>query len=713
METYHMLRLSRFGFFVCAVSALIAGPLPSPDASTARASAVLAQLPLRFEANQGQTDPEIRYTARAAGYTLLLTDRGPTLALPGSGRVALSLLNSNRTAPIEALDRSRTRINYLVGNRANWRGDVPSYSRVRYRGVYPGVDVVYYGNRNQLEFDFVLEPGADPKAIRLRFSGASRVSISPEGDLVVEARGARILQKKPLLYQDETGTSSRRSIAGRYAIISRNVIGFRVDAYDRSRRLVIDPTLTYSSYIGGNGTDQVNAVKLTSKGLLYIAGNSDTGALPAAGNSYNTANTGGLDIFVAIIDTTAAGNFGLTYLTYLGGTLDDIPLAMDVDAAGFIYLTGTSTSVDFPLANGPFQSSGSATAVNSYVVKLDPTAAGSDGLVYSSYLGGTTGPNTGNGIAVDARGLIYVIGTTQSSDFPVTATGYQQVSWGPSDAFLCQIDPNAGALVYSTYLGGEDNDDGRSILIGPNGLVYFTVSTLSTQFPMAAYNYSGTPFGAEDVIVGIMDMTQPGNASLVYSTYFGGSANEEVRSMVFDSKGNLVITGYTLSSDFPVTADALQSSNAAFANGGANAFVAVVNPNILGSGFLIYSTYLGGSSTEVGHGVGADSAGYLYVTGYTLSKDFPTVNASQLQPTWGNGTNVFLTKFRPGVKGLSSINYSTYFGASGTYDPMGLAVAADGTAYVVGYGTPGLPTANATFGFSGGSTDGFILAVGQ
>jgi hypothetical protein len=701
-----MLRLSRFALFVCAASILAAAGRPSvPDPSVSRAKAALAQLPLRFEANQGQTDPSVRYTARAGGYTLLLTEHGPTFSFGDSQRVDVSLLNSNRRPRIEPLDQLPARTDYYLGSRENWRTHVANYSRVRYREVYPGVDVVYYGNQNRLEYDFVLQPGADPRAIRLQFRGAGKVRISPEGDLLVEAGGSRIVQKRPFIYQDDPGTSARREIAGRFTMLARNVVGLSVGRYDRSHPLVIDPAVVYGTYVGGNGTDQVNAVKVGPNGRLYIAGNTDTGQVPALDGGYSTASAGLVDIFVAVLDASPAGGFSLVYLTYLGGSNNDVPLGMDVDAAGFVYLTGTTTSTNFPLA-APFQSTGAGSTVEAFVLTLNPAVVGTDALIFSSYLGGASGDDSGNAVAADGKGMMYVIGTTKSNDFPLTQSAYQAVSWGPSDTFICQIDPFAGTLVYSTYLGGESADDGRAILVGQNGLVYFAASTLSTEFPLAAFNYSVAPFGAQDVIVGVMDMTKSGTDSLVYSTYFGGSGNEEVRAMAFDRKGNLVITGYTLSTDFPVTGDAMQSSN----SGNADAFVAVVNPATLGPGFLIYSTYLGGAHGEVGYCVATDSAGYIYVAGYTLSSDFPIANAPQ--PAWGGGTDIFLIKFRPGVAGRSAINYSTYFGATGTYLPLGMAVGADGTAYLAGYGNNFLPTTgNAIGGYSGGASDGFVLVV--
>ncbi|HEV3200971.1 MAG TPA: SBBP repeat-containing protein, partial [Bryobacteraceae bacterium] len=550
-----MLRLYRFALFLGAFSVLVASGRPvGSDSTAAEAKAALARLPLHFEANQGQLGPRVRYSAHARGYDLLLTEHGPSLsfrtpAAPHSQRVEISLLNSNPAPRIEALDRIQARTDFFRGNQANWRTDVPSYSRVRYRAVYPGVDVVYYGNQNQLEYDFVLQPGADPNAIRMKFSGDGHLSLSPDGDLVLESGGARIVQKKPFIYQDDPRTSIRRQVTGRYTLPGHNVVGLRLDRYDRTRTLVVDPSITYLTYLGGPGTDLINAVKLGPKGLLYVAGQTDSNALPGAG--YASSVNGLTDVWVCVLDTT--NGFGLVYASYLGGTSVDIPLAMDVDSAGIMYLTGTTTSTDFPVTSNAFQKTGAGATVDSFVVKLDPSQSGTDALIYSSYLGGLTGDDTGNGIAVDSNGMIYIIGTTKSTDFPVTASAYAGVIYGTQDTFLCKVDPNAGALAYSTYLGGEGLDWGKAILVGPTGLVYFAASTLSLQFPMAAFNFSDTSFGAQDIIIGVMDMTKSGVDSLVYSTYFGGSGNDDVNSIAFDSKGNLLVTGYTLSSDFPVT----------------------------------------------------------------------------------------------------------------------------------------------------------------
>ena len=240
------------------------------------------------------------------------------------------------------------------------------------------------------------------------------------------------------------------------------------------------------------------------------------------------------------------------------------------------------------------------------------------------------------------------------------------MTWGPQDAFLCQVDPNAGALVYSTYLGGELADQGRAIAVAPTAWSTLRFPRNSTEFPMAgyAYNYSLTsPIG---MVLGVMDMTQVGADSLVYSTYFGGSDIQEVRGIAFDSAGNLLVTGYTLAKDFPVTPDAVQPK----AGGNGDAFVSVVNPMAYPN-FLVYSTYLGGSQGEVAYGIAGDSAGNIYVTGYTLSPDFPTTRDA-FEPYWGDGIDLFLTKLKPGIPGPAGLQSSTYIGQSGVYSPTGL-----------------------------------------
>ncbi|HUI58464.1 MAG TPA: SBBP repeat-containing protein [Bryobacteraceae bacterium] len=688
----------RLAMMACAASALAAAGNPS-------ANAVFAQLPMRFEANQGQFAPSVRYFARASGYHLALTPQGPSFSFANSQRVNLSLPGSNASPRIEPLEPQAARTDYLIGARSNWHTGVPVYARVKYHAVYPGIDMVYYGKQNRLEFDFLLQPGADPSAIRMQFAGAGRLSVTAEGDLAVETGAGILIQKKPVVYQEDK-RGGRRPVTGRYTLLAENVVGIRLGRYDRSQPLVIDPALIYTTLIGGAATDEITAMKLMPDGKLYLAGWTQTGDLATTDIVYDNLT----DIYVQVIDTTAAGAYAVTYSTFLGGTNLDEALAIAVDAAGFIYLTGTTTSNDFPTTANAFQTVGATTTVDAFVSKLDPHAAGTgNSLVFSSYLGGEVGDESGNGIVVGANEVVYVIGTTKSPDFPVTANAYASALYGASDCFLAQVDTIGGTLLYATFIGSENDDDGRGIVLAPNGLVYFTATTHGVQFPMAGASYNVNAPGNYDVIVGAFDLTQSGVNSLVYSTYLGGSLNEEVRGTALDPKGRLVITGYTLSPDFPVT-PATAVYPTASPNG--DVFLAIVDPSQPGPGFLVYSTYLGGSQGEVGYAVAADNAGFIYVTGYTLSPDFP-VTPDAIQPNWGGGVDMFLTRINPTAGGLAGMNFSTYIGLDSTIVPLCMAVGADGRIYTAGYTEGYLPLIGNSWqvNYGGGYSDGFLMVM--
>ncbi|MGD0774258.1 MAG: SBBP repeat-containing protein [Candidatus Solibacter sp.] len=687
-----MHRLFGLLLFVCAGTLFAAAP---PEPALPQAKAAMARLPLRFEENRGQWDASVRFTARSAGPNLQLTAQGPVFPV-GPSRVEIGLVHANPSPVIEPLDQMPAITNYMVGPRSRWHTGIANYARVRYHSVYPGIDVVYYGKENQLEYDFVLAPGADPDAIRLNFRGDVRVSLTPTGDLALDSHGAQVLQKAPVIYQDN------QPIKGRYTLLAHNQAGFRLGRYDRARPLVIDPILVYCAYIGSSGADRVNAMKMGPNGLLYITGQTNTSEMQWIDGAYDNYNYGETDIFLAIIDTTANGNFAFKYFSYLGGSLVDIPLTLDIDANGVAWMAGTSTSVDFPMAGNSFQTTGSASFVNGFVAAIDPSQYGGVSLIYSTYLGGTDGYTTINGIALDAAGFIYLIGTTQADDFPLTDSGYAQTLYGPQDAFLTKLDPNNAALVYSTYLGGELDDTGNSIALGTNGLVYFGISTNSTQFPLEGPFYQQYMKGGSGIAVGMMDMTKSGEPSLVYSTYFGGSDTDQVRKIALDAKNDIILTGYTFSADFPVTPDAVQRNPL----GNTDVFVSVVNPNDPPH-FLVYSTYFAGTQGEVAYDVKPDAAGNIYFTGYTLSPDLFTVNAPY--PGWGGGIDVFVAAVTPGKPGAAGIFFATYAGATGTYVPTCLVLGPDGSIYVGGYGNIGLPiTGN---GYAGGITDGFLMVM--
>jgi hypothetical protein len=416
-----------------------------------------------------------------------------------------------------------------------------------------------------------------------------------------------------------------------------------------------------------------------------------------------------IDIYVQVVDPSPSGGYGVLYTTYLGGSNNDQALALDVDAPGFIYLTGTTTSTDFPVVGNAVQTSGAATTVYGFVSKIDPHFAGTgNSLVYSTFLGGTIGNTTPRGIKVGSDNMIYVVGQTQTADFPTTDNAYAASLYGPSDVFISKIDITNPNLVYSTFMGSELDDDACGLVLDANNVVYFAGTTLGTQFPMAGYSFNGFTSGNYDVVVGVVDTTQSGVNSLIWATYFGGSGEDEARGISMDSKGRVLVTGFTISTDLPVTAaTALQPHY----GGNGDAFVAIFDPAQQGQQSLAYSTYLGGSQGEVAYAVLAEPSGYVDVTGYTLSPDFPVVNA--IQPNWGGGIDLFLTRFNPAVAGPGGIDYSTYIGLDATVVGSTLTLDSSDNLYVGGYTEGYLPLVGNSWqqNYGGGYSDGFFFVV--
>ena len=687
-------------FFITACLAGASTGSPAAQEPILKAKDLLHNLPIRFEPNQGQWNPQIRFAARADAYSLILTDRQAVLSL-GGRTVSLSMLHSKASPNIRGLDPLPSRSNYFLGNKKeNWRTGVAQYSRVRYQGVYPGIDVVYYGNRDRLEYDFVLQPGADPRHIRMNFKGADRLAVTKEGDLLLEAGGAQLIQKKPVIYQRDG-----REVNGEYKLLGRNTVGVELERYDRSQPLTIDPVLVYSTLLGGTGNDTVTAVKLDQSGLLYVTGSITGNPVTTPDGAYQATNGGNANAFLAVFNPTQTGAASLVYFTYIGGNGVDVANAMALDGSGFVYLTGSTTSSNFPLA-GPIPQSALAGGQDAFVTKINPTLQGQDAVYYSTYLGGTD-LDIGYGIDADASGAIYVTGTTKSVDFPITANAYQSVTWGPQDAFMAKIIPSLGtSLVYSSYLGGELSDEGRGIAVAPSGAVYMAGTTSSTQFPYAGAPYRATSQGSYDIFIAQVDFNKVGVDSLVYSTYLGGSGIDELRRMAIDSNGKLWLTGYTLSSDFPLTGDALQSKS----GGNGDAFVTEFDPAAQGDAVIAYSTYIGGAHSDVGYDIFPDSQGNIYLTGYTLSADFP-VTGDALIATPQGGIEIFLVKLNPKAGGLL---YSTYIGKTGVNSGYAVTAAKDGTIYLGG-DTAGdhVPVTDGAVqtDFGGGVSDGFVMIL--
>ena len=681
---------------------------PTAAATDARVSESYGKLPLQFEANRGQTDKDVHFLSRGPGYSLYLTAGEAVLVLAKpntdakhyakapakSVALRMSLVGAERKPVVSGLEEQPGKANYFIGkDPAKWRTNVPTYAKVHYQNVYPGIDLVYYGNQRQLEYDFVVAPGADPKKIVLDFKGADKVEIDARGDLVLQAPGGDIRQHKPIIYQEIDGI--RQEIAGGYVRKGANCVGFEVAAYDTTRLLVIDPlVLAYSTYLGGNGFDGAAGIAVDPDGNAYVTGFTTSTDFPTTLGVFDTAFHGPAgslsDAFVTKVNSTGSA---LVYSTYLGGSNFDVGNRIAVDADGNAYVTGSTSSPDFPTTIGAFQTATGGSG-DAYVTKLNPT--GSD-LVYSTYLGGS-GFEGGSDIAVDALGNAFVTGNTGSLNFPTTLGAFQPTFAGggsppnpsntpPSDAYVTKLNPTGSGLVYSTYLGGSGNDFGLAITADADGNAYVTGRTDSLLFPTtpAAFQPAFALTGGLSGYNAFVTKFDATGSSLVYSTYLGGSADDHGQAVAIDGLGNAYVTGLTNSTNFPTTPGAFQPAS----RGAGDGFVTKLDP---GGSSLVFSTYLGGTKADAGFGIAVDASGNVYVAGTTFSIDFPTT-ANVFQPALAGGADAFVTKLNSSGSGLI---YSTYHGGRGDDAGFAMAVDAAGSVFVSGRtNSTNLPVANA------------------
>jgi hypothetical protein len=691
----------------CAVARHPAVVAPPGAGTHARIAREYGQLPLAFEINQGQSDARVRFLARGAGYSLFLTADEAVLALRPAGQrtgsapgrrtradtgpltpaiVRLALAGADPTPAVEGLDPQPGRSHYLIGNDpGRWQRDIARFGKVKYHQVYPGVDVVYYGNQHQLEYDFIVAPGVDPGKIQLVPSGVKALHLDAQGNLVLETAQGDLVQHKPVVYQDIDG--KRFPIDGRYALLDKQRVGFAIGRYDARLPLVIDPVLGYSTYVGGNDQDYGQGIAVDGSGNAYVIGTTFSTDFPMA-NARQPANGGGMsDVFVSKLN---ASGTALVYSTYLGGSDEDVGAGIAVDGIGNAYVAGHTVSNDFPTV-APLQSVHTG-IYDGFVAKLD---ASGGNLVYSTYLGGSAGAQV-RAIAVDGSGNAYVTGLTYSTNFPVVAAPQPTFGGGSfGDAFVSKLNGTGNALAYSTYLGGNGEEDGRGIAVDAVGSAIVVGLTGSSNFPTVNALYP-TGAGIQDAFV--TRLNAAGNA-LTYSTYLGGSGYDQANAVAVDASGNAYVIGHTDSTDFPI-AGAMR-----FWAGDYDAFVSKLNAT--GSG-LVYSTYLGGSGGDFGDAIAVDGTGNAYVAGHTASPDFPTVDAVQtLSDPLGDA---FVGALNPAG---SALVYSTYLGGDDTDAANGIALDRAGNAYVVGTAFSGnFPTLNPLQAITGGGPDAFVAKIG-
>ncbi len=784
-----------------------AGASPPARAATTRIPVAQARLveaygnlPLSFEVNQGQAESDVKFLSRGIGYTLLLTGNEAILALQGRSQkwgfnagpmslltgqlfpatnhsqpaadnpalLRLKLVGANPSAAISGLEELPGKSHYFLGNNpAQWRANVANYSKVKYESVYPGVDLIYYGNQRQLEYDFVVAPGADPRVIALDIAHASSKSenmdsnIDAVGDLVIAIDGGEVRFHKPVVYQEQSAVDSRqstvsgnpkskiqnrKSIDGRYVLLAENRVGFEVGAYDRTRPLVIDPELSYSTYLGGTEVEVGFRIAVDGAGSAYITGAAGpnfpttagayrTTLAPLSGTCYVDFSYSSVPCPDAFVTKLSADGTSRVYSTYLGGSRADFGLGIGVDSSGSVYVTGSTASNDFPTTAGVLQTTGHGMG-EIFVAKLN--AAGS-ALSFSTFLGGSN-DDIALSSALDSSGNTYITGLTFSSDFATTgayrtslATGtctFNYHSFSCPDAFVAKLNNTGTApLGYATYLGGGSYDAGLGIAVDGSGNAYVTGTTMSSNFPLAG-PAQGTTSGGEcgptqsihPCSEAFVTKLNAAGSGLGYSTYLGGAGDEIATSVAVDTSGSAYVAGITNSGDFPVTDGAAQAGFGGGACGSAgNTFncpdAFVVKLNAAGSSFG-YASYLGGASYDVAFGIAVNSVGNAYVVGATGSIDFPTANP--IQGTFGGGScsfngvalacpNAFLTKLNAAG---SAPAFSTYLGGAGGDIGFGVAVDALGNAYLTGETVSAdFPKANPLQTNLGGQADVFIAKM--
>jgi len=706
------------------------------------------QLPLSFEVNQGQTDPQVQFLSPANGYTLFLTKTEAVMQLPIADRkwetairqggfsnpqseiqnprlplaitdfrlplfdwklrpappadsvnrqstinnrqwavVRMKLIGSDPNPEVEGLDRLPGISNYFIGNDPKrWHTNIPNYSRVQYHKVYAGIDLVYYGNQGQLEYDLVVAPGADPHVIKLAYEGVDEMHLDSQDDLVLRIAGTEIRQHKPKVYQLTNG--EKREIAGHYLLKENQQVGLEMGDYDPAKSLVIDPVLVYSTFLGGRNLEFARGIAADASGNAYITGSTSSPNFPTTAGAFHPNYDAGIcpgypdgpcdQAFV--VKLNSAGNAFL-YSTFLGGKSPmperpggDRGFGISVDSTGNAYVTGSTASTDFPVVNA-VQATGGAYG-DAFVTKLN--AMGS-ALEYSTYLGGGD-LDDGIGIVVDASANAYVLALTSSTDFPVSKISHRVFGNNPR-TYLLKLNPAGTSLAYSAALGGAT---GTGIALDNASNLYVTGYISSEGFP-TVNPFQEMPAGA------FISKLNPAGTELLYSSYLGGSGQDYASAVAVDTSGSAYVVGSTRSTDFPTTSNAFQKVYEGFGESTSSNFVTKINNT---GTALVYSTYL--LSKQVlwlyDAGVAVDTEGNAYVTSSTSSSEFPTVDPLQgvyagtsldeSIETGGSVENydVFVVKFDP----LGSVLYSTFLGGSRSDLGSKIAVDLSGNAYVTG-----------------------------
>jgi hypothetical protein len=739
---------------------------PSDGEGSAKVVHEYAKLPMGFEPNVGQANAQAKFLARGEGYTVFLTPGEAVLGLRNgistkprdfardslvsperrSGdTLRIKLIGANSEPVLAGIDELPGKSNYLKGNQpANWHVGIPNYRRVAERGVYSGIDLVYYGTQRQLEYDFVVAPWADPRVIQLAIEGSKKLHIDAQGELVARVKGGEVHLKKPVAYQEANG--GKQTVAANYILRREGEVSFDLGKYDTSRTLIIDPILSYSTYLGGSNIDGANAIAVAPDKTAFITGRTFSSDFPTV-----HPLQGKSDVFVTKLSADGAA---ILYSTYLGGKNPDVGNGIAVDAFGDAYVTGATLSPDFPVTppdvlnadcGGDAQCGATFNpnhliVSNCFVTKLNPAGTG---LIYSTFFGEYENVRC-QAIAVDANQIAYITGATGPNlpvtvvpppsvlppPFPITASAFQPTfGGGDKDSFVAKISATAETVEYSSYIGGGDEEIGYGIAVDSSANAYVTGLTYSTNFPVI-HALQSTYGGAGDAFFAKVNTDGSGTSSLLYSTFLGGSNLDQGNGVTVDTNGLAYVTGFVGAGKLPFTTTAslcgVTPGSAAvplppgtFCGGDADVFAAKIDAGKSGAASLSYFTNFGGSLADSGNGIAVDSSGKdplcnsgpcAYVTGSTVSPDFLLSTVAIFQPQFGGGNaDAFVTKIDSTG---ATLQYSSYLGGTDTDTGYGIAVDATGAAYVAGQTCSlDLPLANPVQAAPGGNCDAFVSKV--
>jgi|CZKD01.1.fsa_nt_gi hypothetical protein len=703
--------------------------------SRADINAKFGKLPLTFEANRGQIDPQVSFISRGPGYSAFLTSDGMVLSLranqvlgtqtaanavrPSKSQKAtlqFSLLGAARNPAVVGERPQSGRVNYFVGNNpAKWQRNVPTYAQVRYKSIYPGIDLLYYGNQRQLEYDFVIAPGADPGKIQFDIRGARGMHIDADGSLVLTTSNGDLHFQTPAVYQESNG--QRVAVDGGYVVNDQTHISFHLAQYDPTKPLVIDPVLVYSTYLGGSGDDQAGGIAVDATGNVYVTGSTDSTDFPLT--TLGSLPAGNTHVFVAKLDARGSN---LIYADYIGGNSQDYGYALALDAANNVYVTGSTASSDFPMVN-PFQGTYPG-AFNAFLTKISPDGSS---LSYSTYFGGN-GSDLPSSVAVDSAGAMMIAGYTSSTNLPVANAYQSTVSANLGGiygdyGFLTKFSPDGSSLVYSTYFGGNSNvplncgetlcwpgpaSAVAALVLDPAGNAYITGSTNTYNFPVTEGAYQTTDSTQQNGTVGFVSKFS-GGGSLQYSTYLYDPSGllTDPTDIAVDGAGSAYVTGITFSWDgtFPITSASI--CDPSVYGGGCN--YAFVTKFDAAAATLAYSTYLGPNNSAVPQAIVLDGNNDAYVLAYAPSGSLNTVNGIE---NYSNGNDLLLVEIDPAA---STQLFATYLGGSGDDQPApaGMVLDASGNIYVAGTtDSSDFPITQSAFqSVLGGNTDAFILKI--